>query len=104
MIGSSRYYIFRPASKDITIGYTFLTRDYWGSTYNREIKHLMMSHIYQWVDTIYFTVGVNNLRSRRAMANIGGQLLTPEETEQRKVALQGSVIFEIKKKDFKGLA
>jgi hypothetical protein len=38
------------------------------------------------------------------MANIGGQLLTPEETEQRKVALQGSVIFEIKKNDFKGLA
>jgi len=55
-----------------------LTRDYWGEVANREIKHLMMSHIYQWVETIYFTVGVNNKRSRKATEKIGGQLLTPE--------------------------
>jgi hypothetical protein len=41
------------------------------------MKHLMMTHIYQWVDTIYFTVGVNNKRSRRAIEKIGGLPLTP---------------------------
>lgn len=39
----------------------------------------MMSHIYQFVDTIYFTVGEKNLRSQGAMKKIGGRLLTPEE-------------------------
>ena len=60
------------------MGYTFLTREYWGEVANREMKHLMMSHIYQWVDTIYFTAGVNNLRSIKAIEKIGGKLLTAE--------------------------
>jgi RimJ/RimL family protein N-acetyltransferase len=57
------------------IGYTFLRRECWGSTYNKEIKHLMMTHIFQWVDTVLFSVGANNTRSRKAVANIGGKLL-----------------------------
>lgn len=65
--------------KDITIGYTFLERAYWGSAYNRDMKHIMMSHIYQWVDNIFFAVGINNLRSRKAMGKIGGRLLSVEE-------------------------
>ena len=59
------------------MGYTFFVRKCWGTGHNRETKHLMLSHIYQWVDTVYFTVGVNNVRSRIAMAKIGGTLLTP---------------------------
>lgn len=67
------------------------------------MKHLMMTHIYQWVDNIFFTVGTDNLRSRRAMEKIGGKLLTPEEEKDRDFTLKGSVIYEIQKKDFKGL-
>jgi predicted acetyltransferase len=58
------------------IGYTFIARECWGSTYNREIKHLMMTHIYQWVDNIFFTVGQKNMRSRKAVEKIGGRLLS----------------------------
>jgi hypothetical protein len=58
------------------IGYTFITTDCWGSTYNREIKHLMMSHIYQYVDIIYFTIGQNNIRSQTAVRKLGGILLS----------------------------
>jgi RimJ/RimL family protein N-acetyltransferase len=93
IVGSSRYYNYRPNSKDIMIGYSFITRDYWGSTHNREIKQLMMTHMYQWVDTILFTVGANNLRSRKAMTKIGGQLLAPEEIHQRNLTTSNSVIF-----------
>ncbi len=41
------------------------------------MKHIMMTHIYQWVDNIFFIVGENNIRSRTAMTKIGGKLLTP---------------------------
>jgi len=72
IIGSSRYYDYRSDKRDIKIGYTFLTRKYWGGSYNREMKHLMMTNVYNHVDTIYFFVGENNLRSRGAMTKIGG--------------------------------
>jgi RimJ/RimL family protein N-acetyltransferase len=75
-IGGSRYYNYREQERDIMIGYTFLIRKCWGSAYNREIKHLLLTHIYQWVDTVYFAVGENNTRSRNAMSKIGGILQT----------------------------
>jgi N-acetyltransferase len=85
------------------IGYTFLVRSCWGTNYNHEIKHLMLTHIYEWVNTVYFTVGANNVRSRKAMGRIGGVLLTPEQEVERKVVAPGSVVFEIRKEDFRGL-
>lgn len=53
----------------------------------------MMSHIYQWVDTIYFSVGINNIRSRTAMTRIGGVLLTPQQEIEKDVIVPGSVVF-----------
>lgn len=67
------------------IGYTFITRDCWGSAYNKEIKHLMMSHIYQWVDSILFSVGKKNMRSQMAMKKIGGKLLSEKEIKDRSI-------------------
>jgi N-acetyltransferase len=61
------------------VGYTFLVRQCWKAAYNRETKHMLLNHIYQWVDTVYFAVGVNNIRSRTAMGRIGGVLLTPQQ-------------------------
>jgi hypothetical protein len=75
------------------IGYTFLVRKCWGATYNREIKHLMLTHAYQSVDTAYFSVGINNMRSRLAMGKIGGVLLTPQQQLEKKVIVPGSVVF-----------
>lgn len=43
----------------------------------------MMSHIYQYVDTIYFSVGDKNIRSQMAMKKIGGKLLTSEQIKER---------------------
>src|SRR5262245_53158444 len=38
IIGSSRYYGYDAAQREIMIGYTFLKRAFWGGTYNRELK------------------------------------------------------------------
>lgn len=75
IIGSSRYYNFNADLSEIAIGYTFMTRAYWGGVYNRELKSLMINHALQFVHTVNFEVGTANGRSRRAMEKIGGQLI-----------------------------
>ena len=74
IIGSSRFYGHDPVASEIEIGWTFLTRDYWGGSYNAEIKQLMIDHAFTLVDTVVFWVGETNIRSRRAMEKIGGVL------------------------------
>ena len=74
VIGSSRFYGHDPVASEIEIGWTFLSRDYWGGSYNAEIKQLMLEHAFTFVDTVVFWVGETNLRSRRAMEKIGGVL------------------------------
>lgn len=74
IIGSTRFYEHKPAARSIVIGYTFLTRAYWGGRYNSEQKALMIEHAFRFVDRIYFEVGAKNLRSRRAVEKLGAQL------------------------------
>ena len=74
IIGSSRFYGYDAAASEIEIGWTFLSRDYWGGSYNAEIKQLMLNHAFSFVDTVVFWVGETNLRSRRAMQKISGVL------------------------------
>jgi len=42
VIGSSRYDNWKPEADEIEIGWTYLARAYWGGTYNRGIKRLML--------------------------------------------------------------
>ena len=74
IIGSSRYHGLDLAQSEIEIGWTFLARKYWGGSYNAEIKQLMLDHAFQYVGTVVFWVGEENLRSRKAMEKIGGVL------------------------------
>ena len=74
IIGSSRYHGYDPVAGEIEIGWTFLTRAYWGGQCNAEIKRLMIDHALRFVDTVVFWVGETNQRSRRAMEKIGGVL------------------------------
>jgi RimJ/RimL family protein N-acetyltransferase len=74
IFGSSRYHGFDPVAGEVEIGWTFLSRDHWGGSYNLEIKQLMLDHAFGSVDTVVFWVGESNLRSRRAMEKVGGVL------------------------------
>ena len=97
IFGSSRYHGFDPAASEIEIGWTFLTREYWGGSYNLEIKRLMLDHAFNWVETVVFWVGDTNWRSRRAMEKIGGVLR--DETELRCYGGEtyNHVVYEIRK-------
>lgn len=71
VLGSSRYYDFDAAKREVAIGYTFLVRARWGGATNGEVKRLMLEHAFRRVDRVWFHVGVDNLRSRRALEKIG---------------------------------
>lgn len=73
-VGSTRYYEFDSARREVAIGYTFLARSHWGGAANLEMKRLMIEHAAAFADVIWFHVGAGNLRSRRAMEKIGAQL------------------------------
>lgn len=75
VIGSTRYHDYKigPPS-EVEIGFTFLQRAFWGGRYNGEMKRLMIEHALRSVDRVVFTVGENNLRSRKALEKIGAKL------------------------------
>lgn len=95
VIGSSRFTEYDKDESFVLVGFTFLTREYWGGKSNLELKTLMLNYAFQFVDKVYFIVGQSNFRSQRAMEKIGGvrtkDLKTPKETD---------ILFKIKKSDW----
>jgi RimJ/RimL family protein N-acetyltransferase len=76
VIGSSRYHGYDEARSEVEIGWTFLSRLYWGGVYNGELKRLMLQHAFTFVGAVVFIIGARNLRSQRAVAKLGA---TPTE-------------------------
>lgn len=74
LVGSSRYYHWQPDVREITVGYTFLVRRLWGGVANGEMKALMLRHAFGFARAVWFDVGVDNLRSRRAMEKLGATI------------------------------
>ncbi|PWJ54081.1 hypothetical protein CLV98_11924 [Dyadobacter jejuensis] len=73
VIGSTRYYDYKPAEKSLAIGYTFLAREYWGGAYNQSIKTALLDYAFQAVDRVYFHIAPANIRSQKATNKIGAQ-------------------------------
>jgi RimJ/RimL family protein N-acetyltransferase len=71
VIGTSRYHDFDPERSEVEIGWTFLSRPYWGGTYNGELKRLMLEHAFRSVETVLFVVAPENFRSQRAVEKLG---------------------------------
>jgi RimJ/RimL family protein N-acetyltransferase len=72
VIGTSRFHGYNEESSEVEIGWTFLGRSYWGGAYNGELKSLMLTHAFRFVDHVAFLVGTANFRSQRAVEKIGG--------------------------------
>ena len=72
-IGSSRFYEYDKDKKTIAIGYTFLARDYWGTGYNRALKLLMLNYAFDFVNTVIFHIGTDNIGSQKAIEKLGAK-------------------------------
>lgn len=71
IMGSTRFYGYDPEKSEIEIGWTFLARKYWGGRYNMEMKRLLLNHAFKFVESVVFFVGVENVRSQKAMEKVG---------------------------------
>jgi len=71
IIGSTRYYDYKKEDSSVAIGYTFLVREYWGGLYNKSSKKLLLDHAFRFVNKVYFHIGTDNMRSQKAILNIG---------------------------------
>jgi RimJ/RimL family protein N-acetyltransferase len=71
IIGSTRFYGYNPEKSEIEIGWTFLARKYWGGRFNAEMKQLLLSHAFKFVESVVFFVGEDNARSQKAMEKVG---------------------------------
>lgn len=74
VVGSSRYYNWDAHERSIVIGYTFLVRRLWGGNSNGELKRLMLEHAFHQAQRVWFHIGADNPRSRRAIEKIGAVL------------------------------
>ena len=71
IIGTSRFYDLNEDKKEISIGFTFLAREFWGGKTNKELKTLMLTHALATVETVWFHVAAENIRSQKALEKIG---------------------------------
>lgn len=100
IIGSSRFSMQFCEADEVEIGWTFLSRDYWGGPTNREMKRLMLSHALQYRPRVIFRIATDNMRSRRAIEKIGATLT--ERTQIAKVEDRDvvHVVYAIDRDDF----
>ena len=99
VIGSSRYYDYDEKNKSILIGYTFFARNHWGGKYNSSVKQLMIQHAFQFVDTVIFHIGANNIRSQKAIERIGANKIGELEVEYYGEPSKLNFVYEIKKEN-----
>lgn len=71
VIGCSRFYDFDEKLNRILIGYTFLTRKFWGGEFNTSVKTLMLNYAFKHVASVHFHIGAENLRSQKAIERLG---------------------------------
>ncbi len=76
IIGSSRFKPLAGPPVAIEIGWSFLARAFWGGTYNKAFKDLMMGYALTLVDHIIFYIDPDNIRSQKAVEKIGGEQVT----------------------------
>ncbi|QDC07943.1 GNAT family N-acetyltransferase [Oceanicola sp. D3] len=71
IIGTSRFYTTPDDPGMPCIGYTFLSRAYWGGGWNFEMKSLMFAHAFRLSDVIWLHIDPVNIRSQTATSRLG---------------------------------
>lgn len=74
IIGSTRLFEIYPADKKLEIGWTWITKDHWGTTINLECKLLLLTYCFETLKTnrVQLKTKDTNFRSRKAIEKIGG--------------------------------
>jgi len=101
LAGSTRFYDYDAAANSILIGYTFYATRFWGTGINPSVKRLMLDYIFQFVDTVVFHVGANNIRSQMAMTRLGAVKVAEKEVAYFAEPTRHNFVYEIQKGDWR---
>jgi len=73
VIGSTRLLDLRPADRQVEIGSTFLSRDYWRGPANTESKLLFLTYCFERLGCVRVALKTDgrNVRSQEAIARLG---------------------------------
>lgn len=78
-IGSTRFYDYNKEENTILIGYTFFRTNCWGKEYNHSVKELMLDYIFQFVSSVTFHIGAENIRSIISIERLGMKKISEQE-------------------------
>lgn len=99
-IGSSRYYDLDVENSRVLIGYTFISRRFWGKSYNRALKTLMLDHAFKYVEHVHFHIGATNFRSQKSIEKIGAQKIGEADVIYYGEQSTKNFIYQIEKGDW----
>lgn len=101
-IGSTRFYDHNPEYRSIFIGYTFYSTPSWGKGINPKVKTMMLNHIFQFVERVYFHIGAENIRSQVAITRLGAVKINEEEVCYYGEPPKLNFTYEIRKEEWYG--
>ncbi|WP_316633395.1 GNAT family N-acetyltransferase [uncultured Flavobacterium sp.] len=73
VMGTTRFYDYNPEISNVGIGYTFISRKFWGGPYNKSVKKLMIDYAFEHLNSVIFHVGEANYRSQKAVLKLGAE-------------------------------
>ena len=79
VVGCSRFYDINADTNSIKIGYTFIGRKFWGQYFNKNMKSLMINHVFEKLENVLFEIGATNFRSQKAIEKIGAVKIDEQE-------------------------
>ena len=71
IIGTSSFYLTPEEPPAASVGFTFLARSLWGGAANRDMKTLMLTHLFMTFDTAWLHIAQGNIRSLKATEKLG---------------------------------
>ncbi len=101
VIGSSRFKRINGVETAIEIGWSFLTRKYWGGQYNKSVKTLMINHAFNSLEDVIFYIGKDNIRSQRAVEKIGAIRITKSKYQHLIRKNENEFTYHISKNEWK---
>jgi RimJ/RimL family protein N-acetyltransferase len=100
IVGSTRIYDYNEQDNSVLIGYTFYATEYWGKGINQSVKALMLDYLFQFVSSVYFQIGADNIRSQIAISRLGARKVGEQEVAYFGEVPKLNYIYRIKKEEW----
>jgi len=97
IVGSSRYYDLDEENSTVAIGYTFISREFWGKGHNRALKTLMLDYAFQFIDKVILHIGATNFRSQKASEKLGATKIGELEVAYYGEPIKLNFVYQIDK-------